>query len=377
MTVKAKFEQLCAELMATPELAALASITENSPWHRESDVLTHTRMVIAEYTKSTDAYRAGEQWTHGDLLGGLACLFHDVGKPAAAKWSETYGRNTFHGHEQISASIFLTTAFSRTLSVSDRITIHWMIKHHVPFGTSQHAKLVTMGQWMSAVGDNTFERVLLADQRGRISDNHEDNIAHATAWMTSKMASAPSKAPHVDVSRYAVLTNMRPLFTGNVNIARESRLLIIPVGPSGSGKTTLRKMLCTSNPSISTFSWDDLRTEWYGCDYAVAFQKSVEHEDDFLARALTRFEELVALGDDIVIDNTNVNPGRTAVYVNYALQHRYHVVYVVLGTPADVCISRQSSRTDKTVPVESVRKQFEELHNWIPHKPSQVLFAVT
>lgn len=360
--------------METPELVALKSLTENSPWHREENVFVHTQMVVNDYVRVTDAVRGSGAWTEGDYIGGIVCTLHDVGKPASAKWSETHQRNTFHGHEAISASKFLTMDYAKGLSHRHRIIINWMIQHHVPFGTSQHAKLVMMGRWMSSVGDDVFERVLMADQRGRISDDQDTNISHALDWIQAKMRPAPMRAPRVDVSKYSQLRNLTQLFSTPSTVTEDSRLLIVPVGPSGSGKTTLRSSLVADNPNIQVFSWDDLRTEMYGDDYLVAFAKSVDNESEFMQSARERFASLISTGEDIILDNTNVDRTRSIEYVDAALQHKYNVVFVVFNVDFDTCKARQLIRTDKVVPEESVKRQFDQFKSWTPYKPSQVLF---
>jgi hypothetical protein len=92
------------ELKFTDEFLLMEGTVEDSPWHREKNVAVHTDMVVSQYIST-----APQVWSKRDLLGALACAFHDFGKPAAeeVKFSEERGKyRRYVGHEVVSARVW-------------------------------------------------------------------------------------------------------------------------------------------------------------------------------------------------------------------------------------------------------------------------------
>ena len=78
-------------LRAYPELQALVGCRQDPEWHPEGDVWTHTGHVLDAFA----AERVGDG--EEDLVVGLACLCHDLGKPATTRFVD--GRLRSRGHE--------------------------------------------------------------------------------------------------------------------------------------------------------------------------------------------------------------------------------------------------------------------------------------
>jgi tRNA nucleotidyltransferase (CCA-adding enzyme) len=74
-----------------PELEALIGCEQDPEWHPEGDVWIHTLHVMDAFAEE----RTSDEWE--DLVVGLACLCHDLGKPAATSMID--GRICAHGHE--------------------------------------------------------------------------------------------------------------------------------------------------------------------------------------------------------------------------------------------------------------------------------------
>ena len=78
-------------LRAYPELQDLVGCEQDPEWHPEGDVWTHTGHVLDAFA----AERVGDG--EEDLVVGLACLCHDLGKPATTRFVD--GRLRSRGHE--------------------------------------------------------------------------------------------------------------------------------------------------------------------------------------------------------------------------------------------------------------------------------------
>ncbi|MEM6797360.1 MAG: HD domain-containing protein [Acidobacteriota bacterium] len=75
-----------------PELRALIHCPQNPRWHPEGDVWIHTLHVMDAFADE----RLGDAWE--DLVVGLACLCHDLGKPITTAFTEGAWRSP--GHEE-------------------------------------------------------------------------------------------------------------------------------------------------------------------------------------------------------------------------------------------------------------------------------------
>lgn len=137
--------------------------------------------------------------------------------------------------------------------------------------------------------------------------------------------------------------------------------LWMPIAASGTGKSTYLRKLREENPDILSFSWDDLRHEWYDQhSYSNAF-KLASQDKDFEKKARAVFEKMITTGKDIYVDNTNLTVKRRAYYINLAKRHGYRTVGIEMPVDLDTIIARQKTRGDKNVKADVVRGQFERL----------------
>ena len=86
-----RFLEAVGWLRAYTELEALIGCGQDPEWHPEGDVWTHTGHVLDAFA----AERLGDE--EEDLVVGLACLCHDLGKPATTRFVD--GRLRSRGHE--------------------------------------------------------------------------------------------------------------------------------------------------------------------------------------------------------------------------------------------------------------------------------------
>lgn len=142
----------------------------------------------------------------------------------------------------------------------------------------------------------------------------------------------------------------------------DQKVLHMPIGPSGAGKSTLFRELKQQDPSLQPFSLDLLRHEFYDPnDYSRAWKMSTE-DKQFSNRANQRFVEMVKSGQNLFVDNTNLTPKRRKFYLQQAKKHGYKTVaHVFSNVDLDTLIQRQETRSDKTVPEEAVRRQFQAM----------------
>jgi predicted kinase len=137
--------------------------------------------------------------------------------------------------------------------------------------------------------------------------------------------------------------------------------IYLAIGASGTGKSTYLKKLREDNPDIKSFSFDDLRHEWYDKDdYGNAFKLSTA-DKDFNKKAHAEFKRMIKKGGDIFVDNTNLTKERRKFYLDLAKQHNYYTVGINMPVDVETIVARQKTRGDKNVKESAVRDQFARL----------------
>lgn len=191
---KERFDLFFSNFRQTGLWRAMVNTRENSPWHREANVSTHTEMLLSWYKDNLASNRSD----HQRMLTMVACLFHDVGKPIAeiVKHSAERGEyRAYHGHEQISARVWADYALVHHsqvreilgFSAADVANISLMLEHHVPFHLKDKRKRKDLKEAfihrMGQAGHRAWLDLLLSDQHGRISDGQAEKLAAVDAWM--------------------------------------------------------------------------------------------------------------------------------------------------------------------------------------------------
>lgn len=117
------------------------------------------------------------------------------------------------------------------------------------------------------------------------------------------------------------------------------RMLILH-GLPACGKSTYRKGLMENWPGQWHYiNWDEIRHSDPGWVYTRKAEKEIQ-EASFAAA-----EELLRLGHDLIIDNTNLNPKTSRRWMELGLKHGVYVETKFFDTPLDECIRRNELRT--------------------------------
>jgi len=338
-----------------PLFQIMETVTEGSPWHREKNVLVHTDMVVSSYLIEATAMGL---MPVDYKIGFFACAFHDVGKPLAEEhvYKEDRGHyKRYGGHEILSAREWENWAVKNWEILDqqfdfvpfDIYRVGWLIEHHLPYEIKQKVKVDRLIETSKRITQcngydnkiNLLAAHVLADSKGRICDDRETKLTKVNEWISTHIHPDMEYTP----TPYA--------------FSNDDKICTLLIGASGSGKSTY------INNHMSTWlvhSMDKLRLEWYGSDYAKAFQLSCD-DNTFKTRVQKDFMDGIKSGRNIVVDNINVSAKRRNFYVEEARKKGYKTTAVLFPASPEVLCLRQRSRGDKCVPDDAVLRQYNSL----------------
>lgn len=125
-------------------------------------------------------------------------------------------------------------------------------------------------------------------------------------------------------------------------------VLIIVRGIPGAGKTVWAKGWVADDPvNRRRINRDDIRMMLFGVAHGCD-EGAVTKAQTALLRAF------MYAGNDIVLDNTNLNPGHLRRVVELATRSGYRVEYRDMEVPVEVAVARDARR-DRSVGADVVR----------------------
>lgn len=344
--------------------ATLQETVEDSPWHREENVATHTLMTMHQY--STRFMLGGG--TIENRVAILALLFHDVGKPIAEETVERDDGTTYRrygGHEQDSATFFIEQYCTdddlrALLTEPQAMAVRFLIEHHLPYAVKNRQKREALKlaaqqyMWNIGLTLDTFYNVLRSDAAGRISDDHEQKLQNVEDWI--------SEFDALEISDRTFLNgSFKPV-------------MVMLVGPSAAGKDTYTRR--RFGDSAVVLSLDDVRLKMYNKhfpnhglsakdEYRAAWEFCLQNSAEFDKESAQVFNQLFAAaaetGAPVVINNVNSSKKRRAPFVEMARRHKYRVETVEFWVSKEELLARQQRRPDKEVPEKSVKQQLDAM----------------
>src|SRR5262245_25500182 len=117
--------------------------------------------------------------------------------------------------------------------------------------------------------------------------------------------------------------------------------ILIVTGLQGSGKSYFRNKWIQESPDTRRYvNYDELRFQMYGPDWRW---NRVE-EEKMKAEALSRAENHIALGRDVIIDNTNLTDGARRPWIGLGKKMGVGYELIDIDTPVTECVRRDAQR---------------------------------
>ena len=323
-----------------PKAAVMAQTPQDSLYHAEGDVWTHTMLVMDHINTSATPQ-------NGAVLRPSA-LLHDVAKPQTTQIAfceeeqrERVRQPNHAAKGRDEAWQLLTDAgidLPTKREVCDIIAWHqrpghFLEQHNIENRIARYASLGhawnnlltlcradTRGRISPTTEENLLELDLVEEEIRRVGDLLGHDILHTpflvsgerTVWLHANLENAILHDPFIDPSRPTF-----HLFSG------------LPA----SGKTTWRTRL-----DAHVVSLDDLR----------ATHKNFKHgsnlEGTILQEALTLTKQHLAAGRDVVWDATNLTRQRRAKLLSLAHAYNARTHLWSFEDPAPICKARNAER---------------------------------
>lgn len=369
MSVEQTYSKVFEAASQTKVWQEMVNTREDSQWHREPNVATHTLMVVAAAKELCDERGVSDRIK---LMTLIAALFHDFGKPEAEEVLErkdgsgVYRR--YAGHEPKSANEFISAIMSpafeeaRTAMFLEGLTYHdlrrikFMIEHHLPYGLKNQQKVAALRRGViETLGEveEAFYLLLEADCRGRISDDHETKIQTVLDWIQWFKAQEPAK---------------------KVESHGPEKTMYLLVGPSGVGKSTsaaaLQELIRSMTPAqySKVVSPDETRLRLFRessqvqlspkDEYRQAYLHTCEHQKEFDQALREELHDALSEGCDVIVDGAYQTRKAWRQFIQKGREFGYRIETIEFFATEALVKARQKTRPDKDVPEHRVHDMY-------------------
>ena len=343
-----------------PEISELGETPQDSEWHAEGDVATHTRMVLDELSKCVD------DSIHHLPSVILGSFFHDIGKVERTKTRRIDGekRIVSPGHARAGRSLVGRQLIEELPWDCWWRTIQLIGFHHEPRRVvnidAPEERLAEL-QWLDRMVDlHDLYTLCLADTRGRQCDDRRSRIETLQLFALEieegdtrrgrrsmfrdtwdpKIRESLSSYPEDTIefvqaeARFSAGQNdihhWKEALSQSYQYRDEHPKLILLCGLSGSGKTTWRKR----HPSDAVISLDRIRAEIGDGPHDHSNEGRVRQ------RSKTLLKRYLARGDTVIWDATNYRRDFRRPLIQLGYQYGAFVTMKVFCTPQETCKER-------------------------------------
>jgi predicted kinase/CRISPR/Cas system-associated endonuclease Cas3-HD len=332
----------------------LLSVREDSKWHREENVMEHTRMTLAWYDNNLALSRSSRQIK----LVKIALLFHDVGKPRSRteKFSEERGVYfSYPGHEKVSAKLFESFYYTyphlfNFETIQEMLVVRSLIEYHLPYDLQKIEKISNLKLHLNHLTfdiDTLLFDVLRSDANGRITDDMIGTNIRLEEW----------------IGKYKATSFDFPIVPAGKKTA------YILIGASGSGKSTFAKNQLEPIGELKTnyFSLDKSRLEFLQqavlSDHTLTiespFTYAIKNSAEFDKFAMAEYNKLLSDNISIIVDNTNTSVKSRRKWITAAKHKGYCIHAFEFLNSLETLVSRQSTREpSKAIPDIAVQRQY-------------------
>jgi predicted kinase len=347
---RASIGQILAWAEAQPWAKAMADCSQDSEWHAEGDVWTHTRMVVAELERLPE-------WPSLDRDAQLkllfTALFHDAGKPATTAFDPATGRTHSPKHALVGVEVgrHVLRALGCGLNVREQIAA--LVRYHgrPPYLLEKPdpAHEVISLSWL--VNHRLLYLFALADTRGRRTREMSRPEENIHLWRMVAEENDCLHRPYAFANDHARFLFYRESLSSLHYTPREEYRCTVTLmsGLPGSGKDT---WLARHGVKLPVVSLDDIRA-----DLDV---DPTDDQGEVIQAARETCREHLRAGRDFAFNATNTVRQTRKRWVDLFADYGARAEIVYLEPPLPV-IFQQNERRARPVPNLVIQHLVEKL----------------
>jgi putative nucleotidyltransferase with HDIG domain len=342
--------QILAWAADQPWARAMAGCAQDSGWHAEGDVWTHTSMVIAELERLAEWPSLGQA---DQTKLTFAALFHDVGKPSTTQEDHETGRTRSPKHAIVGMEIARRALRDLGCDLLVREEICNLVRYH---GRPAHLlekadpanELISLS-WL--VNHWLLYLLALADTRGRQTADMarpEDNLG---LWKLVADENGCFERPFAFANDHARFLFYDGKLSSLHYTPREDYRCAVTLmsGLPGSGKDT---WLECHRPELPVVSLDDLRI-----DLEV---EPTDDQGEVIQLARERCREHLRSGRPFAFNATNIIRQTRKRWIDLFADYGARVELVYLEPPLPVIFAR-NARRPRPVPTRVIERMADRL----------------
>jgi predicted kinase len=320
-----------------PWAKAMADCQQDSGWHAEGDVWTHTRMVIAELERLPE-WPSLDRDSQLKLL--FTALFHDSGKPATTHVEASSGRTRSPKHALAGVAIGRNVLRDLGCGLSVREEIVGLVRYHgrPPFLLEKAEPAIEVIRLSWLVNHRLLYLFALADTRGRRTREMSRPEENIHLWRLVADENGCFENPYHFSNERARFLFYRDALSSLHYVPHEdySCTVTLMSGLPGSGKDT---WLTRHRPNLPVVSLDDLRA-----DLDV---DATENQGGVIQEARRRCREHLRARRDFGFNATNTVLQTRKRWIGLFADYGARVELVYLEPPMPIILQQNEQRTQK------------------------------
>ncbi len=352
---QASIDELIAWAEPQAWCRAMAACTQDSRWHAEGDVWTHTQMVLRELPKLAQWAQLSE---HDQCVLKFTALFHDSAKPLTTEVDSLTGRVHSPKHSVKGEHLCRRVLRDLGADLCTREAIAAQVRYHGrPTFLAEREQPEHEIVRMSWLANNQWLYLFaVADNRGRDTDVLDRPEEELSYWklLAEDLGCFESRYPFAtNHARYMFFRSAEP----NLHYVPHEEFscqVTLMSGLPGSGKDTWIAQNC---PDLPVVSLDQLRSEL-----------DIDPTDDqgrVAQAAKERCREHLRSGQAFVFNATNLLRTTRARWLELFAAYKAHI-RIVYVEPGFETILKQNEERAAAVPRSVIHKLAErcEVPTW-------------
>lgn len=333
-----------------PWARTMASCTQDSLWHAEGDVWTHTQMVCGELEKITE-WPSLDRAIQVKLL--FTALFHDSGKPATTAVDPETGRTRSLKHSQVGSEIARRVLRELGCDLVTREEIVALVRYHgrPPYilekANPEHE--VIFLSWLA--NTQLLYLFALADTRGRQAKEMSRPEENLHLWKLVAEESKCFGVPYAFVNEQARFLFYREQLSSLHYTPHEKYRCKVTLmsGLPGAGKD---RWLAMNRPQLPVVALDAIR-EALDVD-------ATDNQGGVIQAAREQCREHLRAGRDFAFNATNITRQTRQRWIDLFTDYNAKIEIVYIEPPISTIFTQNKNRPN-AVPENVIEGLLEKL----------------